>query len=106
MPLDLLGLLRPHADFVWREIHWPSELPTEAGVGLLRQLATDRFVRHLVLEIEASGGQMTYRLGVAAEAIRRVEQLFTALVPHGAIVWATASVCVKKVVDGSITRRR
>jgi hypothetical protein len=88
VPLDLLALLRPQPDFVWREIHWPSELPTEAAAGLLRQLATDRFVRLLALEIEASGGEMTYRLGVATEAVRRVEQLFIALVPQGAITAA------------------
>jgi hypothetical protein len=85
VPLDLLAALRPQSDFVWLEIHWPSELPAEAATGLLRQLATDRFVRVIALEIEASGGQMTYRLGVAAEATRRVEHLFTALVPLGAI---------------------
>jgi hypothetical protein len=89
VPLDLLAALRPQPDFVWREIHWPSELPTEAAAGLIRQLATDRFVRHLALEIETCGGQMMYRLGVAAEAVRRVEQLFTALVPQGAITAAT-----------------
>lgn len=91
MPLDLLAALRPQPDLVWREIHWPSELPTDASAGLLRQLATDRFVRLLALEIEASGGQMTYRLGVATEAVRRVEQLFRALVPHGAITGAFRS---------------
>jgi hypothetical protein len=88
VPLDLLGLLRPQRDFTWREIHWPSELPTEAATGLLRQLATDHFVRVVALEIEARDGQMTYRLGVAEEAVRRVEQLFTALVPQGAITAA------------------
>src|SRR5437016_2095719 len=85
VPLDVLGLLRPQTDFIWREIHWPSELPAEAAVGLLRQLATDRFVRVVALEIEASDGQTTYRLGVPAEAARLVAHLFTALIPQGAI---------------------
>jgi Type IV secretion-system coupling protein DNA-binding domain/TraM recognition site of TraD and TraG len=79
------ALLRPPAEFVWREIHWPAELAPEVAAATLRQLATDRFVRLIALEVEASGGEISHRIGVPPPATDRVEQLVAALIPSGAL---------------------
>jgi uncharacterized protein DUF87 len=81
----LAELLRPRPEFVWREIHWPAELASEVALDLLRQLATDHFVRFLAVEVEAAGGRVVHRIGVPAPAVRRVEQLVDALVPGTAV---------------------
>jgi hypothetical protein len=78
-------LLRPRPQFVWREIHWPAELAPEIALDLLRQLATDRYVRFVVFEVEASGNRVVHRIGVTAPALGRVEQLLGALVPGSAM---------------------
>lgn len=80
-----LDLLRPCPEFVWREIHWPAELDSEIALAVLRQLATDQFVRFVALEVEASVELVVHRIGVPAEAVGRVEQLLTALVPNSAL---------------------
>ena len=86
MPLDLSSfLLRPRPAFVWREIHWPAELDPEVALAVLRQLATDHFVRFVAFEVEASAGPVVHRIGVPAEAVERVEQLLTTLVPNSAL---------------------
>lgn len=93
MPLDpfltAVGLGRPQSEFVWREIHWPAELDPEVSLALLRQLATDRLVRLIAFEVEARGELLVHRVGVPEEAVGRVEQLVTALVPDGALTVAT-----------------
>jgi hypothetical protein len=73
---------RPSPEFVWREIHWPDELEPEAALGFLRQIATDRMIELIVFEIEGSGGDLVYRIGVPKPAIGRVEQLLAALLPE------------------------
>jgi hypothetical protein len=79
------AVIGPRPEFVWREIHWPAELKPEAALALLRQLATDRFVRLIALEVEASAGLVVHRIGVPAEAVVRVEQLLATLVPNSAL---------------------
>ena len=86
MPRNLAAsLLGPRPEFVWREIHWPAELKPEVALALLRQLATDRFVRFIALEVEASAGLVVHRIGVPVEAVVRVEQLLATLVPNSAL---------------------
>jgi hypothetical protein len=77
--------LRPRPEFVWREIHWTAELAPELAAAVLRQLGTDHFVRVIALEVEARDGVVLHRVGVAASAAPRVEQLFTALVSNSAV---------------------
>jgi hypothetical protein len=83
--LDLDTLLRPRPEFVWREMHWPAELPVDVGLALLRQLGTDNFIPLIVLEVEAKGGAVVHRVGVPAPAGSRVEQLVRALAPDAAL---------------------
>lgn len=89
MRLDLAtSLLGARPEFVWREIHWPAELDSELAVAVLRQLATDRFVRLIALEVEASAGLVVHRIGVPEQSVNRVEQLVAALVPNSALTVA------------------
>jgi hypothetical protein len=91
VPLDVPSLLRrPRPVFVWREIHWPAELDPEIALAVLRQLATDHFVRFVAFEVEASAELVIHRIGVPAEATERVEQLLTTLVPSSAVTIAGA----------------
>jgi hypothetical protein len=85
VPLDLDTLFRRRADFAWCEIHWPAELSPEVAVAVLRQLATDHFVRLVALEVEAGDGVVIHRIAVPAPAAARVEQLVTALVWNSAV---------------------
>lgn len=86
MPLSLgSSLLRPRTEFVWREIHWPPEFQPEVALALLRQLATDRLVRVVAFEVEASATRVVHRVGVPDHAAERVEQLLAALVPNSAL---------------------
>jgi hypothetical protein len=61
------------------------ELAPDVAVALLRQLGTDRFVSLVALEAEADGKAVTFRVGLPAHAVARVEQLFYALVPQSAL---------------------
>jgi hypothetical protein len=93
VPLDLAALLwPPRREFVWREIHWPPDLPTESAVSVLRQLGTDRFVSVVAFELEASGEGIVHRVGTVVHAVNRVEQLLAALVPQTAVTVAARSV--------------
>jgi hypothetical protein len=85
MPLSFASLLRSPGIFAWREIHWPSELVPEIAVALLRQLGTDDFVPLLGFEVEANGDAVAFRVGMPPPTVKRVEQLFKALVPHSAL---------------------
>ncbi|HZQ64973.1 MAG TPA: type IV secretory system conjugative DNA transfer family protein [Gaiellaceae bacterium] len=85
MPLDLRSILFRPAELVWRELHFPSELASDIGVALLRQLGTDHFVRHVAFEVEGHGGHVCCRVGLPAPATARVEQLVKALVPDTAL---------------------
>src|SRR5438445_5857612 len=80
MRADLLSMSRA-ADFVWRELHWPASLDEDTCVSLLRQLATDRLVRLVVFEVEATVATVRYRIGCPRETADRVAQLVGALVP-------------------------
>ncbi|HEX6700895.1 MAG TPA: type IV secretory system conjugative DNA transfer family protein [Gaiellaceae bacterium] len=89
MPLErLVSCFRPQPPFVWREVHWPAELPLETAVAFLRQLATDRFVPSVAFELQANAGRVVYRIGVHAEAAHRVEHLLPALLPRSALTIA------------------
>lgn len=89
MPLELASVLRPRAEFVWREIHWPADLPLDPPVGVLRQLATDHAVGRMAFEVEVQDGSVLYRIGVESHVLSRVEQLFTGLLPTCALTPAT-----------------
>ena len=82
---DLASLFGRRQELVWRQVHWPPKLSAERAVAVLRQLATDRFVRGLVLEAEGSDGGVVYRLGAPVLAVTRLEQLLSALVPETAV---------------------
>ena len=80
MAADLLSMSRG-PDFVWSELHWPESLDEDICVSLLRQLATDRLVRLVVFEVEATAGAVRYRVGSPEGTADRVAQLVGALVP-------------------------
>jgi len=85
VPLDLRSLLFRPAELLWRELHFPPEMPPDVAAALLRQLGTDHFVRLVALEVEGYGHHIGYRIGVPAPATARVEQLVRALVPDAAL---------------------
>jgi hypothetical protein len=89
VPLDLASLFGRRQRFVWRELHFPLELTPDVASALLRQLATDHFVRFIALEVEGRGGQVVYRLGVPAVAMERVEQLVSSLIHDVAVTPAS-----------------
>lgn len=80
MRFDAVSLSRG-PNFVWKELHWPASLDEDMCVSLLRQLATDRLVRLVVLEVEATDGTVRYRIGSPEGTADRVAQLVGALVP-------------------------
>ncbi|TQF73356.1 type IV secretory system conjugative DNA transfer family protein [Rhodococcus spelaei] len=47
----------------WQQIFWPSPLPEEAALGLLRRLAAERRAPRLVLEARADRGGVRYLVG-------------------------------------------
>jgi hypothetical protein len=59
--LDLGSFLQPREGLMWREIHWPAELPPEIAVALLRQLKADHVVRAVAVETEARGARSRNR---------------------------------------------
>lgn len=83
-----LDFLRPRAEFAWREIHWPAELDTEVVLAVLRQLATDHFVRFVALEVEADADRVVHRIGVAVPSVEHVAQLLAVLAPGSALTGA------------------
>jgi hypothetical protein len=87
---DLASLIaRKRHEFVWRDIHWPPALAPELAVAVLRQLATDGFVRLVAFEVEARDGAIVHRLGVAPANAGRVEQVFSALARDSALTPAS-----------------
>jgi hypothetical protein len=80
MRADLLSMSRGPS-FVWSELHWPESLDEDTCVSLLRQLATDRLVRLVVFEVEATAGAVRYRIGSPEGTADRVAQLVGALIP-------------------------
>ena len=80
MWLDSLWPKRDGA-LVWHALHWPASLDEEVCVSLLRQLATDRLVRLVALEAEATAESVKYRIGAPEGTARRVLKLVGALVP-------------------------
>ncbi len=73
--------MKGEAHLAWSEMHWPASLDAEVCSSFLRQLATDRLMRLVVLEVEAKDGMVSYRVGVPVEQARRATQLASALVP-------------------------
>jgi hypothetical protein len=68
-------------DLAWLALHWPQTLEPEACLAFLRQLASDRRGRLVVLEVEFGGGSVSYRLGVHPAAVQETSQLLRSLVP-------------------------
>src|SRR5689334_8210568 len=60
-------------------------LEAEQAVGLLRQLATDRYVPFLAVEAEGSAEGVEHRVGMAPAATERIAQLVEALIPDAAL---------------------
>src|SRR5581483_10252217 len=71
--------------YEWRALHWPASLDANTSAAFLRQLAGDHFVPTVVLVVEAADGLASYRLGVPAAAIHRVEQTFTSIIRKSAM---------------------
>src|ERR1700689_3852091 len=53
--------LKGEVQLAWSEVHWPASLDAEVCSSFLRQLATDRLMRLVVLEVEAKSGMVSYR---------------------------------------------
>ena len=63
------GIERPD---VWYRLLWPREVESEAVVAFFRHLAGDRRRHVLALEVVASGGRLSYRIGIAKRHCRAV----------------------------------
>jgi hypothetical protein len=103
--LDLSVIAGRHTEFVWREMHWPDELPTDVAVAMLRQLGTDQFVRLIAFEVEAREGEVVHRIGVAPTAAGRVTQLVGALVSNSALTPAVRRVDMPDAWRIALTNR-
>ena len=64
---------------VWYRLLWPREIESDGVTALLRQLAGDRRRHVLALEVVASGGRLSYRIGIAK---RHSEAVLAALGAH------------------------
>ena len=64
---------------VWYRLLWPRDMNEKDVVAFFRQLAGDHRRHVLALEIVASGGRLSYRLGVAK---RHSEGVVSALASH------------------------
>lgn len=104
MPFSL-KVFRPRPELVWRTIHWPTALEPERAVAVLRQVGTDHFVRLVALEVEATSGALVHRIGMAAAAVGRVEQLVAALVCDAALTPAAERTGVSDVWRVVLTNR-
>ena len=82
--------MRRERGWVWRELHWPGSLDPDACLALLRQLASDRMVRLVAFELEASGGRLVYRVGIPERAADHVEGLLGALLVGVTLTEASA----------------
>jgi hypothetical protein len=70
------GVERPD---VWYRLLWPREVESDAVVAFFRHLAGDRRRHVLALEVVASGGRLSYRIGIAE---RQSEPVFAALASY------------------------
>ena len=61
---------------MWYRLTWPREVESDAVTAFFRQLAGDRRRHVLALEVVASGGRLSFRLGVAG---RHSEAVLAAL---------------------------
>lgn len=86
-------LKRPR--LVWREVHWPAPLSPDACTSVIRQIAADRLVRQVVVEIDTTAGSTTYRVGAMPHDVERVTHLLEALVPGIALTAALRAVDVR-----------
>lgn len=84
MRLSLPRFVAPPG-LAWRRVHWPTTLPPEQAVGLLRQLGTDHFVPLLVIETEGSATGVFHRIGARPQSVDRIGQLFEALISNAAL---------------------
>lgn len=62
---------------VWYEIHWPSSVDESGVAAFFRSLAGDRSNAVVVIEIVASNGRLSYRLGLT----RRMAESVVATLP-------------------------
>ena len=76
-----IGFNRQRPTLVWSEVHWPTPLDPEACLAVLRQVAADRVIRTLAIELEVTSGRIEYRIGAPAHTADRIAQLLDALVP-------------------------
>jgi Helicase HerA, central domain/Type IV secretion-system coupling protein DNA-binding domain len=77
-------MLKP-VELDWLALHWPRELPAEIALSVLRQIAADRRIGVVVLEVEVTDSSARYRLGVRTGSADRLIALFQAFVPAMAI---------------------
>ena len=75
----LSGLHRQPA-LSWLTLHWPRALDAGACLAVLRQLAADRRAGVIVIETSATGGEVSYRLGVNPAAVDDVRHLLRSLI--------------------------
>jgi hypothetical protein len=64
---------------IWYRLMWPREVDSSDVIAFFRHLAGDRRRHVLALEVVASGGRLSYRLGVAR---RHSEGILSALASH------------------------
>jgi hypothetical protein len=73
--------MRTDFPLIWRQVHWPLPLDSEAALGLLRRLSADRLRAPIIFEARATAGAVTYFVGTFAPQMDMVESLLAGLTP-------------------------
>jgi hypothetical protein len=68
-------------DLAWRQLHWQRPVEPERAVSVLRQWAADARNPRLALEAAADAGQVSYRLGTIAPALRSISAVLAHTLP-------------------------
>jgi len=66
---------------VWHEVHWPTPLPIEQAVEMLRRLAAEPARAPLLFEAHGHDGRVRYRIGASRSALDSFHHLLRALIP-------------------------
>jgi hypothetical protein len=66
---------------VWRQLHWPQPLDTEAAMAVLRAWAADQHSPRLVLEARADEREVVYLLGAPLAALLAAQRRLRTAIP-------------------------
>jgi len=68
-------------DPTWHQLHWPTPLPIEHALEMLRRLAAEPTRDPIIVEALGESGHVRYRLAIPSPAVEKVQHLLGALAP-------------------------